>query len=207
MKKLILGSVALAAMIAGPAIAADLPVKAPPKGVAVGEDGFYVWLDGSYQRVNLPNYSLGFKQLSPTFTSSTIIDSFNAHASGGGVAGGVGYLLPYVPSSTWLGSDLRMELAGSWVGASATQTGGSSFISVGGAAIPSLLNGVFGHGACFAAGSLCQTAASLHTDYSSWETSGRIASDYRYGLVTLTPSLGLFGGNIHNDQNFAQTLT
>jgi hypothetical protein len=52
---------------------------------------------------------------------------------------------------------------------------------------------------------MCQTAASLHTDYSSWQVSGRLASDYRFGLVTLTPSLGLFGGSTHNDQTFVQT--
>jgi outer membrane immunogenic protein len=45
-KKLVLRSVALTAMIAGPAMAADMPVKAPPKAVAPAPayswTGFYV---------------------------------------------------------------------------------------------------------------------------------------------------------------------
>src|SRR6266581_3686650 len=42
MKKLLLGSMALAAMIAGPAMAADMPVKAPPPVVS-----YYDW-SGAY---------------------------------------------------------------------------------------------------------------------------------------------------------------
>src|SRR5688500_18626946 len=46
MKKLLLGSVALAAMLAGPAMAANMPVKAPayavPPPVATYWTGFYV---------------------------------------------------------------------------------------------------------------------------------------------------------------------
>jgi hypothetical protein len=187
--------------------AADLPVKAPPKGVAVGQYGFYAWLDGSYQRINLPNYSLGYKNFNTTtLTTSSIIDSFDAHADGFGIAGGIGYLLPYAPTSPWFGSDLRVEVAGSYVNASATQTGGASITG----SIPTgigfvLLNG-FALGAAGCAVIICQTTDSLHTDYSSWQISGRIASDYRFGLVTLTRSLGLFGGNTHNDQTLTQSL-
>jgi hypothetical protein len=53
---------------------------------------------------------------------------------------------------------------------------------------------------------ICQTSASLHTSYSNWQVGGRLASDYRFGLVTLTPSLGLFGGSTHNDQTLNETL-
>jgi outer membrane immunogenic protein len=42
MKKLLLGSVALAAMIAGPAMAADMPLKAPPPVVVFSWTGCYV---------------------------------------------------------------------------------------------------------------------------------------------------------------------
>ena len=188
------------------AYAADWPVKAP-RGVAVGEHGFYAWLDGSYQRVNLPNYSLGFQRYFGN-NSSGIIDSFDVHPSGGGIAGGIGYLLPYTPMSPWFGSDLRLEVAGSWIGATATQTAGHRFVQPsGGSVIPVLLNGTFGFQTCgVAAGVVCQTNSSLHTDYTNWQISGRIASDYRFGIVTMTPSLGLFGGNVQYDQTLAQTL-
>jgi outer membrane immunogenic protein len=65
MKKLLLGSVAVAAMLAGPAIAADLPVKAPaykaPPPIVSAWDwtGFYIggqiggaWLDASETFIN-----------------------------------------------------------------------------------------------------------------------------------------------------------
>ncbi len=42
MKKLLLGTVALAAMIAGPAMAADMPVKAPPPPLLYDWSGVYV---------------------------------------------------------------------------------------------------------------------------------------------------------------------
>jgi outer membrane immunogenic protein len=42
MKKFLLGSVALAAMIAGPAMAADMPLKAPPPVVVYSWTGCYV---------------------------------------------------------------------------------------------------------------------------------------------------------------------
>src|SRR5262249_1743667 len=42
MKKFLLGSVALAAMIAGPAMAADMPLKGPPPAVYYNWTGCYV---------------------------------------------------------------------------------------------------------------------------------------------------------------------
>src|SRR5258705_12668735 len=42
MKRFLLGSVALAAMIAGPAMAADMPLKAPPPVVVYSWTGCYV---------------------------------------------------------------------------------------------------------------------------------------------------------------------
>ena len=52
----------LASMALGPALAADLAVKAPPREVAAG--GFYIWLDGSWDRVALPAYTLGPRKMS-----------------------------------------------------------------------------------------------------------------------------------------------
>lgn len=48
--KLILGTVALAGMIAGPAMAADMPIKAPPPAVAAAYNwtGFYVGANAGY---------------------------------------------------------------------------------------------------------------------------------------------------------------
>src|SRR5215468_8703367 len=62
MKKLLLGSVALAAMIAGPAMAADMPMKAPPPPVLLYDwSGLYVgasiggmWYDINRTFPNVP---------------------------------------------------------------------------------------------------------------------------------------------------------
>jgi outer membrane immunogenic protein len=48
MKFLILGSVALAAMIAGPAMAADMPLKAPPLAPIYSWTGFYIGANVGY---------------------------------------------------------------------------------------------------------------------------------------------------------------
>ncbi len=46
MKKFLLGSVALAAVIAGPAMAADMPLKAPPPPPVFSWTGCYVGIEG-----------------------------------------------------------------------------------------------------------------------------------------------------------------
>ncbi|HEX9070893.1 MAG TPA: hypothetical protein VF852_02960 [Pseudolabrys sp.] len=204
------GSAAKISPAAANAYAADLPVKEPPKGVAVGASGFYTWLDGSYQRINLPNYGLGFMHADiGAATVSGPIHSFDAHAAGYGIAGGVGYLLPYAPTSPWFGSDMRVEVAGSYINATATQTAGASITAPGPGSDTGvvLLNGQASTLLGCLTPSICQTNAALHTDYSSWQVGGRLASDYRFGLVTLTPSLGLFAGSSKNDQTFAESLT
>ena len=52
MKKLLMSVAALAALAAAPAIAADIPVKAPPRAAppVVSWTGFYVGIDGGYAR-------------------------------------------------------------------------------------------------------------------------------------------------------------
>src|SRR5262249_31352466 len=51
----------LAFGLATSASAADLtPLKAPRP--VVSYNGFYAWLDGSYQSIRLPSYSLGFQR-------------------------------------------------------------------------------------------------------------------------------------------------
>jgi outer membrane immunogenic protein len=48
MNKLVLGSVALTAMIAGPAMAADMPLKAPPPVPVFSWTGCYIGIQGGY---------------------------------------------------------------------------------------------------------------------------------------------------------------
>src|SRR2546428_2663210 len=99
MKRFLLGTIALVALGAGTsALAADLaPVyKAPPPAV-VTDSGWYVWIDGDYQRVRLPAYALGLHNV--RFPAAPFVDagpsqSFDPRLNGAGVRGAVGYRLP-----------------------------------------------------------------------------------------------------------------
>ena len=90
MHKLLLGSIAVASLIAGPAVAADLPLKAPPPAVVYDSwTGFYV------------GAALGGKWANTTWTTTstsdfpgTIVDASsprNFNPSGARIAGYAGY--------------------------------------------------------------------------------------------------------------------
>ena len=78
MKKLVLAGAAVAALIAGPAMAADLPVKAPPIVPVYDWTGFYVGINGGY--------SFGRSETDFNFPGFPIVSGkFNLN---GGLAGG-----------------------------------------------------------------------------------------------------------------------
>src|SRR5262245_35131881 len=196
-------SAALAMLFAVPVMAADI-LKAPEIRT-VTEYGFYAWVDGSYRQVRLPSYSLGFRKIESAFDRG-LIDTIDARVDGAGVSGGIGYLFPNGAVAPWLGTNLRIEGAASYVSASGTQQGGSA-LGRGPAVGQQLMNGLpAGVGGCGSFGEVCTTTASLATNYKSWQASGRIATDYYYGLATLTPSIAVFGGRTSNEQRFDQTL-
>ena len=80
MKKFLLGSVALAAMIAGPAMAADMPLKAPPPVVVFSWTGCYVGahVGGKSSRanvtagVNLAGVPVGTPLTDPIYMSGAL---------------------------------------------------------------------------------------------------------------------------------------
>jgi len=216
MRRLALMSTALAAagsvvVTAGAAFAADLPVKAPRTAVVASSDGIYVWLDGSYQSVKLPTYSLGFKAVPfPSLTDPGPIDRFDPRATGYGFAGAIGYILPYGTFSPAFGSNVRIEVGGSYVRADATQSGGSgpaAFgpVPPGSAARIQLLNGTLVSSG-FNCNGECSTTASLSTRYAAWQINAKVAGDFKLAALTLTPSVAIFGGETRDDQNFAQNL-
>ena len=82
MKKFLLGSVALAAMIAGPAMAADMPLKAPPPVVVYSWTGCYVGghVGGKASRtsdttigVNNLGIAVGTRLYDPIFLSGAVV--------------------------------------------------------------------------------------------------------------------------------------
>jgi outer membrane immunogenic protein len=108
MKKFLLGSVALAAMIAGPAMAADMPLKAPPPVVLYSWTGCYVGghVGGKVGRADV-NYGTNVLAIAPgTRTTDPIFMS--------GAVGGAQVGCQYQFAGGWL---IGIEGDGSWVNA------------------------------------------------------------------------------------------
>jgi outer membrane immunogenic protein len=89
MKKFLLGSVGLAAMIAGPAIAADMPVKAPPappvayydwSGAYIGFNAGGVWHKNSVHFPSPGAAGLGFAGVNPDFSTNSSDGIYGFHA-------------------------------------------------------------------------------------------------------------------------------
>src|SRR5882724_6660367 len=91
-----IAAITLSAMPFG-ALAADLvpAFKAPP-GAVVSSSGLYFWADGSAQSIKLPTYGLGYKNLvTGALLDAGPINTIDPRATGYGMAGAVGYILPY----------------------------------------------------------------------------------------------------------------
>lgn len=206
MKKLLLGGVALLAF-AGSAIAADIPApvyKAAPATV-VSASGWYLSVDGSWERINLPTYALGFRginQPAPNIDLG-ISHPFTQRFDGYGIRGTVGYILP---PGTLFGTNTRVELGGHYRHASGTQVAGSdiapaaTIVYLNGSGINQAFN-------CLAPALTCPTTSTQSTNFSEWQLHGRVAGDVRTGSVVLTPSLAVFGGIARNNQTLAQNIT
>jgi hypothetical protein len=175
-----------------PANAADLtvPIKAPTMAASAG--GFYLWADPSIQSVSLPSYELGWR----TGSSSTVpVSSYNVRANGWGIAGAIGYVLP--------GSNQRVELGGSYVGAEVAQSNNSiAFAS----SVQVTVSGATPiiQFACSAV-TPCGQRSTLSTNYAAWQGNLKAASDVKLAAnITATPSIAILGGTARNDQSFSQ---
>ena len=202
MKKTFAAIASISALFGTSVFAADMPVKAPvykapPAEVASGN--FYFWLDGMYDNVRLPTYSLGLHGvgLVAGLPDLGTLQSFSPRLDGGGVRGAVGYMIP--------GTSARVEIGGSYIAARGTAAQNTNSTTTG--VSSQLLNG--GGAFAFSCGGTlsCNTAGSLTTSYSSWQVNGKIADDLKYGTITVTPSAALFGGNSRANQSLTQAFT
>jgi hypothetical protein len=184
------------------ASAADMPVKAPvykAPAAVVTDSGYYFWLDGMYDRVRLPTYQLGFHNtpFAGPFPDLGPVQTFDPRLDGGGIRGAIGYAMP--------GTSTKFELGGSYVAANSSQ---SQSTSNGIPVLALLINGGGLNTATTCAGvSICTTAGSLSTSYSAWQFNGKVSNDWKYGSVTLTPSLAVFGGNTRVGQTLSQSFS
>jgi hypothetical protein len=184
------------------AAAADLPAAVPvykAPAVAVGPSDFYLWVDGAYDAVRLPTYALGYQNLTVALMDLGPAQSFRSSLDGGGVCGAVGYVLP--------GSDTRIEFGGSYVAASGTA---APFASPAPSEVGmQFLNGslVVNGATCSGGTFTCAVAGTLTTSYSAWQVNGKVATDWKLGAVTVTPSAAIFGASSHANQTLSQSFT
>jgi hypothetical protein len=195
------GATALSVASIPGALAADMPVKAPRDTVMVDSWNAYVWLDGSYQRVNLPTYNLGpATNVGPTSTYGAQIVSVDPHADGYGISGGAGYFLP---QGLLFGSNARVEIGGSYVRATSSQSASSGAYDVPFGATFQMMDGRLTDNFGCVGPALCNSTSTVNTTYDSWQFNGKVATDLKFGAVTFTPSLAIFGGTSRNDQTLA----
>ncbi|MBI2716397.1 MAG: hypothetical protein HYX37_18400 [Rhizobiales bacterium] len=192
---------AIAGLYAGQfASAADMPVYKAPAAV-VTDSGYYLWLDGMYDRVRLPAYSLGWHltTAAPATTDAGVAQTFDQGLNGGGVRGAIGYIMP--------GTSTRFEFGGSYVAAKGS---GSQFTTnTTGGVTTQLLDGSSTLGAFLCTGgggNSCTISGALSTNYSAWQFNGKVANDWKFGSLTATPSLTAFGGNTRVGQTLNQTF-
>ena len=181
------------------AIAADLPIKAPPAAI-VSERGYYFWIDGMYDRIRLPTYALGLHNVVNAGgfpDAGSTVQTFDPHLNGGGVRGAIGYILP--------GSTIKFELGGSYVAATGTNSAVTASPTFDVSA--QLLNGAGAVAFICPAPISCSTAGTLSTRYSAWQFNGKVAADLKAGAITLTPSVAAFGGISRAGQTLSQAFT
>lgn len=168
-----------------------MPLKAPVKDVG---GGFYVWLDGSWDHVALPAYTIGpglNVGAGSSYGGQQL--SLNSDVNGYNVGGGIGYRLP----GNWPGSNARIEIGGLFVDAKGTGNQVTAYTLPGGAT-QQLLGGAFT--TSFGCVGTCTATTSLATHYQNGQLNLRFATDYKLGVVTLTPSVAVFGGEARNNQ-------
>jgi hypothetical protein len=200
MKYLLAGIIGLFALASiNAARAADMPVKAPPAPAAVS-DPWYAFVDGSYNWIPLPSYSLGFHNaaaVAPHFDNGPDT-TFDPQADGAGGRGGIGYR---VPGTSW-----RFEINGSYVKADDGQTQVTTpsgfFVD------PVMLTGnPFAAIDCTTpAVETCTQTSHLTTSYSSWQLNAKAAYDTRWGAAAISPFVALVGGSSRNNQTLTQSV-
>lgn len=177
------------------ALAADMPVKAAP---VVYSSGFYAWIDGTYESVKLPTYGLGWRYIDPANFDRGITTTYDPRATGGGGSGALGYVFQHGTLPSALGENFRIELGGSYVRATASQSAssapGDSFTTQ---LVSGLVTAAIGCSPCY-------NTSTLSSTYSAGTVDLKAASDFKYGATTLTPSLTVFGGWSRNDQHFVE---
>ena len=213
MRRLIAASVAALCLVGFSgfgAWSADMPLKAPP--ALVDSSYFYFSGDGTYNRVRLPTYGLGFQFTNgnaPANPATGATDSYDPRAEGAGGNLRLGYAFRDGTFAPVFGTNVRIEIGGSYIDANANQSGSSP--PQGGCCggngigyVPLMLNGTFTDDFSCAPATPCSTSSTLATHYRAGRAELKALSDFRSGVFTFTPSALVFAGQSTTDQLFRQ---
>jgi hypothetical protein len=207
MRQRIMTAGLVAATVAGSGAAASAQQASPyaPRG-AVSQtlgSGFYTWIDGAYQSVNLPSVgNFGYRLVTG---GGTVLDNgkHDPRTDGFGIKGAVGYALRDGALPVSFGSNQRIELGGSYVKTDGTSSATSSqelAIHV------YNLQGVNPIGTAGCGPGPCATPSTLTSNFRTWDVFLAGKSDLKAGSLTLTPSLMLFAGEGRTRHGLAQQL-
>lgn len=154
---------------------------------------------------------MGFRKVTlGALTDLGPFDRLDSDVTGYGVRGAVGYVFPTGTFDPMFGINARVAIGGSYIDADGTSAADTTVTD--NTMYPLLLSGAgtptaFGFNCSAGAGLTCSTQSELDTDYRNWEVNGKLATDYKNGLLTVTPALTVFGGNSQYDQGFNQDFT
>jgi len=185
---------ASAIALAPTAHAADLPAKAPLLPAAIqSQAGPYIRVDGAYESIPLPTYNIGSQRAASVAPLVLLgpIQSYDQRVTGASVAGGIGYVFPH---GTFWGDRFRVELNAKITHATESQSGRNLATQI----MRSNLAGA----AVNSSGSGFLQLSNLSTEYQAWQTGLMAATDFRFGAVSLTPSVTVFGGRSYVVQDF-----
>jgi hypothetical protein len=204
MRKRVIAAGLIAAGVAGPCAAASAQpaLQNVPRGAVsqMSSSGFYIWVDGTVQRINLPSYRVG--PISADLTTGVAIgplNNFDQRLSGAGVAAAAGYVFRDGIFAPGWGSNVRVELGASRVQADATGSAAGTLTAIG----RQLLNGLDTGGACVP---FCNYGTTLQSDFKSMQYHLQAASDFRAGNVTLSPALAVFTTSARSHQAIATSI-
>lgn len=201
----------IAAVVAGSCAAASAQQSSPyaPRGAVSGmsTNGIYLYVDGSYQSINLPSVeNFGYRTLFFPPGNIAATEKHDPRADGVGVRGALGYVFRDGAFPISFGSNQRIELGGSYVKANGTSSATTSAADF--PMIAYNLNGIvpLGAGSAGCGGATCSTPSTLTSDYRAWDIFLAGKSDFKTGLLTLTPSLTLVSGKGRTQHGLAQQL-
>jgi hypothetical protein len=166
---------------------------APPQVKSVTPGSTFVWLDGSYQSIHLPDFGLGFFETSTTtFEKIRAVHTFKPRIHGEGISGGIGIALS--PGSL-PGANARVALVGRFVDADATQ----SIVAGSNGNVIQLLDG-FLIGPC----GTCELPTRLATNLRSGQVGLNVATEIPAHGFLIIPSFEILGGASRVTQIYSQ---